>query len=173
MIDQSEAQRQTRRSVWRVAAIVQRFPWLTRLLRAVMHLWQPRFTVGVVGVLPDAEGKRVLLVEHVYHQPHSWGLPGGWIGRGEDPARCVEREFLEETGLHVRAVMPLAVALSPEWRRHLNLCYLCALADEPGTLRLSTELLSSRWTPFEALPPLPAFHVQALQVARQRLISEH
>ena len=66
------------------------------------------FPVGVIGVLLDEIGERVLLVEHIFHTFRPWGLPGGWIARGEDPARTAEREYREETGLHVRAVTPTA-----------------------------------------------------------------
>lgn len=34
--------------------------------------------------------------------PDLWELPGGRCRDGEDPAACVVREVMEETGLHVR-----------------------------------------------------------------------
>ena len=33
--------------------------------------------------------------------PHSWGLPGGGIDRGENPSQAVIREAVEETGQHI------------------------------------------------------------------------
>ncbi|MCD4687245.1 MAG: NUDIX hydrolase, partial [Anaerolineae bacterium] len=68
-----------------------------------MHWIQPRFSIGVVGILLDDAGERVLLLKHVFHHPYPWGLPGGWIERGEDPAVCIVRELREETTLRVRA----------------------------------------------------------------------
>jgi 8-oxo-dGTP pyrophosphatase MutT (NUDIX family) len=135
------------------------------MLQRIVRQVQPRFTAGAVGVLLDEPGERVLLVEHVFHAARPWGLPGGWIDRRESPAHAVEREFYEETGLRVRAVRPLAVELGKEWRRHLDLVYLCELDGEPGPIRLSHELLDYRWTPCDALPPLVSFQRQAIQAA--------
>jgi ADP-ribose pyrophosphatase YjhB (NUDIX family) len=123
-----------------------------RLVQRTYRLIQPRFTVGVVGVLLDARGEQVFLVEHVFHPRYPWGLPGGWIARGEDPATTVEREFREETGLRVRAVRPLLVQCTPEWRGHLDIIYLCALDGDGQAIRLCGELLNWRWTPCDALP---------------------
>lgn len=44
----------------------------------------------------DAEG-RVLLIRHSYGSD-KWTLPGGGLGRGEDPVAAGMREFAEETG---------------------------------------------------------------------------
>ncbi|MBN2304824.1 MAG: NUDIX hydrolase, partial [Anaerolineae bacterium] len=117
-----------------------------------------RFTMGVVGVLPDAAGERLLLVEHLFHPYKPWGLPGGWLNRGEGPAEAVVREFREETGLRVRAVRPLLI--KSEWglRRHMNAVYLCALDGENQSVRLNGELLDYRWTTPDDLPPLANFH---------------
>ena len=150
---------------WRLAMVLRRFPrsghWVQRAVRIV----QPRFTVGVVGVVLDDSRERVLLVEHVFHPRKPWGLPGGWINRGENPAQTVEREFNEETGLRVRALRPLIVQLGTKWHRHLDMVYLCELEDGPQTIRLSGELLNYRWTPCRALPPLVDFHAEGIRMA--------
>jgi 8-oxo-dGTP diphosphatase len=149
----------------RLALLLRRFPWSGRLVQRAYRLWQPRFSVGVVGVLLDATAERVFLVEHVFHARKPWGLPGGWIARGEDPAQTAEREFYEETGLRVRAVRPLIVQRTSELYAHIDVVYLCVLDGEPQTIRLSNELLSYRWTPVDGLPPLVAFHDLAIRTA--------
>lgn len=169
MAEQQAGAAQEERWAVRMGKLVQRVPLLATLARGMMHAVQPRFTIGVVGVLPNAEGTAVFLVEHVYHQPHPWGLVGGWIGRNEDPAQCIEREFMEETALRVHAVRPLLVRVSQEWRRHLTVGFLCTLADEPGTVHLSHELMSWRWTPLDQLPPMVRFHQHAVQIGREAL----
>lgn len=159
--------------VWhrRAAWILRRVPWGGWLAQAVYRLWQPRFSVGVVGIVLDASGERVLLVEHLFHPQRPWGLPGGWIARGEDPARTAEREILEETGLRVRAVRPVLALRSPQLRRHLDLVYFCQPEDGPQVICLSHELLSYRWAPLDALPPLVAFHERAIETLRAELVS--
>ena len=57
-----------------------------------------RFPVSVKGVLEI--GGRVVLLRN---EREEWELPGGKLEPGEDPARCVEREILEELGLHAKA----------------------------------------------------------------------
>jgi len=160
--------RDARRRWRRVARVVQRFPWIAVLMQRVMWLIQPRYTVGVVGVLLDGQG-RVLLVEHVFHPKYPWGLPGGWNDRGEDPSETAVREFREETGLRVRAVRPLLIERGRIWG-HLDMVYLCALEQGDQAVRLSDELLSWRWAPLDALPPLVAFHAKGIEeaVSRQR-----
>jgi ADP-ribose pyrophosphatase YjhB (NUDIX family) len=151
----------------RIARAFRRFPWLARTTQRGMRLIQPRFTVGVVGVLLDASGERVLLVEHVFHAVRPWGMPGGWINRNEDPAHAVEREFLEETGLRVRAVCPLVIRLATDIRGHMDMIYLCELDGAREPIRLSKELLGYRWTPLDDLPPLGADQREALRAARE------
>lgn len=43
-----------------------------------------------------------------------WGLPGGGVDPGEDPAQAVVREVWEETGQHVRVTAPLQL-VSRHW----------------------------------------------------------
>jgi 8-oxo-dGTP diphosphatase len=156
----------TRRWHRRLASLLRRYPWSGRLAQRAYRLRVPRFTVGVVGVLLDEKHEQVLLVEHVFHTRKPWGLPGGWLERGENPAQTVEREFLEETGLRVRALHPLLVQIPAEMRQHLDLVYLCQLTDGTALdIHLSHELIDYRWVAQDALPPLVAFHAEAIRLA--------
>lgn len=67
-----------------------------RLRRLWWRLAGPR-TVGVRGVVRDAEG-RVLLVRHTYGPP-LWHLPGGGVKRRESLTDAVRRELREEVGV--------------------------------------------------------------------------
>jgi mutator protein MutT len=56
--------------------------------------------VGVGGVILD--GDRVVLIRRRFPPlAGEWSLPGGIVEVGETLEQCVERELLEETGLHV------------------------------------------------------------------------
>ena len=72
------------------------------------------FTVGGLCVVERADG-RVLLVRHGYRP--RWGLPGGFLKRGEIPTDGARREVFEEVGLRVELLGEPAVVVSPEWRR--------------------------------------------------------
>ena len=77
--------------------------WLPPLRWALalgVRIWMPRHYVGAVGVVFDDVG-HILLVEHVFRPYYPWGLPGGWVERGENPADTVRRELKEELGMTV------------------------------------------------------------------------
>lgn len=81
------------------AAVVWRhLPFAIR--RGVVHALNPKFLVGVVGVIHDGQG-RVLLLEHRFRPPYPWGLPGGYIGSGETLEAGLRRELREEVALEV------------------------------------------------------------------------
>jgi 8-oxo-dGTP diphosphatase len=67
-----------------VARLYRRLP-LPYLLQAwLVRRITPAFLVGVAGVVLDERGQ-ILLLEHVFHRYYTWGLPGGWMDRGESP----------------------------------------------------------------------------------------
>ena len=135
------------------------------------RLTVPHYTLGVVGVLLDAKGERVLLVEHVFHPIKPWGLPGGWLDRGEDPAQAIVREFREETGLRVRAICPLIIERTPTIRGQMDIVYLCALDGDSQTIQLSGELLDFKWTALDTLPPL--FDLQHRAITQAARVAAH
>jgi 8-oxo-dGTP pyrophosphatase MutT (NUDIX family) len=63
-------------------------------------------------VIAFDEAGRVLLVKHSYGRP-IWTVPGGGIGRGEEPAAAAVREFHEELGCELAGL----VALPPNERQ--------------------------------------------------------
>ena len=76
-------------------------PWFVR--RAGVWLTQPRFTVTAGAVVADERG-HVLLLRHTLRGGSGWGIPGGFIARGEQPDEAVRREVKEETGLELESV---------------------------------------------------------------------
>lgn len=66
-------------------------------------------------VVAERAGRRCLLLTSFTDDPVGrWGLPGGGIDPGEDPAVAVVREVWEETGQRVRIGDPLVVS-SGHW----------------------------------------------------------
>lgn len=121
---------------------------------------QARYTVGVVAVVIDSRG-RVLIVEHVLHPRHPWGLPGGWIGHNEDPSAAVTRELREELQLAADAVNILHIAKSA--RSHIDIAFLCQAQGSVG--KLSRELLNHKWVKPDQLPSLHPFHKKSIEIA--------
>lgn len=151
-----------------LARIIARLPWSTSVAKGLLWRTRPRFTVGAVGVVLNAQDD-VLLVEHVFHPQEPWGLPGGWVERNEGPRDGLKRELREETGLDVIVLEPLLIekSLLPA---HLDVAFLCRAAGD--VCRLSAELTNYRWTPLEDIPPLAPFHDAAVTAARGKLIDK-
>lgn len=61
-----------------------------------------KITLRVYGILQD-ENKRILVSDEFIRGDYFTKFPGGGLELGEGTRSCVEREFLEETGLHVTA----------------------------------------------------------------------
>jgi 8-oxo-dGTP diphosphatase len=146
-----------------LAQIIRRVPSLMLLPYYTYRFFQPKYSVGVIGVVLNDEGK-ILLVEHVFHPRLPWGLPGGWINFNEDPAEAVERELSEELSLKVDAHRLLLMERTQF--NHLDIAYLCQAKSEIGIL--SYELLAYQWFAPDELPQLHDFHYQAIQRALGR-----
>ena len=80
--------------------------WIQLIVPLRWGLWigarllAPKNYVGAVGAIFNHTGQ-VLMVEHVFRPDYPWGLPGGWVDRGENPAHTVQREVKEELNLTV------------------------------------------------------------------------
>ncbi|HEV2358378.1 MAG TPA: NUDIX hydrolase [bacterium] len=122
--------------------------WLPGWTRgALTWCLNAHFIVGAVAIIENGEGG-VLLARHTYRRDAPWALPGGWVQRGEDPSNTIVREILEETGLTVEVLAPLAV--QRESPRHLTIVYSARLAG--GTFRASVEVSAVRFAPPGAWP---------------------
>lgn len=73
------------------------------LRRFGVRLLEPRFRVTAGAVLVDEEG-RVLLLKHTLRQGSGWGIPGGFLKKGEQPEEALRRELREEVGLELARV---------------------------------------------------------------------
>jgi ADP-ribose pyrophosphatase YjhB (NUDIX family) len=103
----------------------------------------------------------LLLVRHAYRS--NWGVPGGLLGRGEEPADAACREAREEIGLDVEIVAEPIVVIDVAVRR-VDVVYRCRL---PGiaperVLPASAEIVEARWFTRHQLPVLQAEAADAL-----------
>lgn len=148
-----------------IAAALRLVPGLTRVMHVAFRLSQARYTAGVVGVVLNQVGE-ILIVEHVFHPNWPWGLPGGWLGRAEDPAAALSRELLEETGLQITVIRPLLVRMCQSFTSHLDISYICRSEEEVKSL--SSELLSYQWLKPNYMPSLLPFHADSIKVAQEQ-----
>nr|WP_249419682.1 NUDIX domain-containing protein [Rhabdothermincola salaria] len=112
-------------------------------------------------VIERADG-HVLLVRHAYRP--RWGLPGGFLKRGEHPLDGARREVREEVGLDVDLVGEPAVVVAPEWRR-VDVVFRARPAPgaDPDAVRAhSSEIDEARWFARDELPELQEEAAEAL-----------
>jgi 8-oxo-dGTP diphosphatase len=76
------------------------FPFPRGMRSRIMRTANDRFLVGVMIVIQD-DANRLFLVRNTYDPRYPWGLPGGWMGRDEQPEECIKREVTEETGFEI------------------------------------------------------------------------
>jgi 8-oxo-dGTP diphosphatase len=147
-----------------VAAVIRR----SSLVRKGLHFASSRAPApGVAGVIVH-QGK-VLLFEHVFWTAARWGLPGGRLKGGEDPASGLRREVREECGLEIEVVDRLkssenAGATYFLCRPEAVPAWLAAPAS--GDPHLSFEVLEARWFAPDEIPAdlLPS-HRRAIAAA--------
>jgi len=128
--------------IWRILPL-----WMQGLASAILR---PRYHVPAGAIILNEQGQ-LLLCEHTYRRQYPWGLPGGDIHFGEDPAEAVRRELCEETSLTVQATRLLLVESSKEVRK-VSLTYLCTGVS--GSFIPSDEVSAIRYFDTEALPEL-------------------
>jgi 8-oxo-dGTP diphosphatase len=133
-----------------------------QMMRYSFRQLQGWFTAGVVGVVLNSR-REILIVEHVFHPEWPWGLPGGWLGRGEAPRDGLQRELREETGLSVAILRPLLIENGFYFRTHLDISFLCIAENEVQSL--SSELIDYRWVKPEELPEMIPFHSASIAAA--------
>ena len=128
--------------------------------RTIVRAMTPSYTVGANCVIEREDGA-ILLVRQVYRS--RWGLPGGLLERGEDPASAVTREVREEVGLDVEVVGEPTVVIDAEARRVDVVFRGRPRHDVPGELvPRSPEIVELRWCQPNDLPELQEEAAEAI-----------
>jgi len=125
------------------------FPFALRHL--FLWLSNQKFLVGVDALIVN-DNDEVLLFKHSYRKDIPWGLPGGWLKKGEDTVRAIQREIFEESAFRVRILRPLLVDRSEKFSR-IDIVYLGELEGEVKFVP-SDEVCDARFFPVNGLPKI-------------------
>jgi len=112
-----------------------------------MRRLQQKFTASVVALITNERGE-VLLLDHVLRPGSGWGMPGGFIVRGEQPEAAIKREIREETGIELSNVLLYRVRTL---KRHIEIIFT-ARSESIGEIK-SREITELRWFDPDQLPP--------------------
>jgi len=152
-------------------ALLTRVPPVRVAAEVAAGVIAPRQPVGVLAAIVDGAGTRVLVASHLTRPSEPWGLPGGWLGKGELPEAGLCREVREELGLTVTPGGYLGSVLHWNGRlrpRGVTLIFRAHLAaDAPAAVRSQTwEIAATRWvTADEAAGLVDARTVEAIRRA--------
>ena|ERR1700724_1048034 len=114
----------------------------------LLWIFHSKFIIGVSAVIIDPNGN-VLLLRHAYWKARSWGLPSGYVVKGESLQSAMKREIQEETGLDVEIVRLLQVRSG--FRLRLELTFVGRNAAGMPQVR-SGEILEARFFSISDLP---------------------
>ena len=118
------------------------------LRRRLVRIGQNRFTVTAGAFVFDHEG-RILLLEHEFRPDSRWGIPGGFLDKGEQPEAALRRELLEEVALEVHEVEFLFARTLPK-PRQVEIHFACKSQGDPKPS--SFEICSAGWFALDDLP---------------------
>ena len=116
--------------------------------RRAVRTAQRRFTVTAGAFIFDDRG-RILLLEHVFRPDSNWGIPGGFLGAGEQPEAALRRELHEEAGLEL-ADVELFFARTLRRPRQLEIYFRARAINSPRAR--SFEIKRAGWFALDELP---------------------
>jgi len=135
------------------------------LRRGIVLLIQPRFTVTAGAVVVDQEG-RVLLVQHVFRPGSGWGVPGGFINKGEQAEAAARRELREEIGLELDRA-ELVFVRTVEAVNQLEIIFRCSTSGTPQPRNIEVHRVA--WFKLDEFPEdLPQSQRQTIKRALGR-----
>jgi mutator protein MutT len=113
-----------------------------------MRLTHTRFTV-TAGAIIFNDRKQVLLLKHRFRAGSGWGLPGGFLERGEQPIEALRRELREEIGLEVEDVEVFAAR---SFKKPKQVEVLFRGRANANVKPLTMEVERAEWFSLDSLP---------------------
>lgn len=113
-----------------------------------MRLAHTRFTVTAGAVIFN-DKREVLLLKHRFRAGSGWGLPGGFMERGEQPIDALRRELREEIGLEVDDVKMFAAR---SFRKPKQVEVLFRARANADVKSLTIEVERAEWFALDSLP---------------------
>jgi ADP-ribose pyrophosphatase YjhB (NUDIX family) len=102
--------------------------------------------VSAAAVVTNDAGQ-VLLLNHILRPDSGWGIPGGFIDRGEQPEETLRREIREETGLELEDVRMYRVRTLG---RHIEVIFTARGVGDPKVM--SREITELAWFDVDKMP---------------------
>jgi ADP-ribose pyrophosphatase YjhB (NUDIX family) len=122
-----------------------------RVRRAFIRVTQQKFTASAAAVVRNKDDE-ILVLNHVLRPRSGWGLPGGFLERGEQPSEGIRREIREETGLEITEIKLLSISTLGT---HIEFIFTANADGDPTAL--SREIFEWKWCDAAELPEgLPA-----------------
>ncbi|HJU93857.1 MAG TPA: NUDIX domain-containing protein [Pyrinomonadaceae bacterium] len=119
-----------------------------RVRRWSMRVTHARFTVTAGAVIFNDKGQ-VLLLKHRFRSGSGWGLPGGFLEKGEQPLEALKRELREEIGMEVESAK-IFLARSFKKPRQVEILFLCRANGDVKPQAMEVE--RAEWFLVESLP---------------------
>jgi 8-oxo-dGTP pyrophosphatase MutT (NUDIX family) len=108
-----------------------------------MELAYPKYTAILAAAAVIVREGRLLLLEDRWGR---WGLPSGFVEKGEPPEETLRREVLEELGVECRVLAPHSVDVDwagPEGAVFILMHYTASLAG--GDFAPNEEVVRFAW----------------------------
>jgi len=131
---------------------------LAHRLRHRWRLWRKTPLAGVSVIITNLGGD-VLLLKHSYG-PDVWSLPGGGLGRGEDPLAAARREVREELGVELSRIEPI-ITLEEEISGSPHTAHIFAGVCDRQPQPDRREVIVARFFPSHSLPEPLGNHTRA------------
>ena len=113
-----------------------------------MRLAHTRFTVTAGAVIFNDKGE-VLLLKHRFRAGSGWGLPGGFMEKGEQPIDALRRELREEIGLELDDVKVFAAR---SFKKPKQVEILFRARANAHVQSRTVEVERAEWFAIDALP---------------------